>query len=414
MEITNKDIVIILGGNILNGGIIDYCKSKNYFVIIVDWSPKAFYKGDLFLCIDVKDTKSIIKALEENGITNILGVYTSIDLAVPSLNAINQYYGLESMSQDGLNNALSKANMASTWSQFGLLNRYSGVFLELPDSIIELSNSTSIIIKPNISSSSRGITILKKNSDFIQIDEAFRRAQKESFDNKVIVEEFVEGQEFTCEMIGDKYGNVSVYAISVKYHTSNTKDNKIAIKLHYNSNYYPDAVYEKIAKFGKQCYKSLGFSSSFGHLELIMKSDGTFSPIEIGARSSGYITNPLVSLASNQDFLGDFFNILHGNAISGQDYINGHISSMYFFYDMPKNSTVLKSCNITEFLPNIISSRYHNRSKIESVGAQFEEIMNDNERVGFEILYGPRAQMSIENIVAAEKEFILNNTGVVI
>ena len=136
------------------------------------------------------------------------------------------------------------------------------------------------------------------------------KAKNESFDKKVIVEEFVEGREFTCDMLGDADGNVSVYAISVKYHTVNTCNNKIAIKLHYNSDYYPNEVYRKIAETGKKCYKTLGFKSSLGHLEILMKEDGTLSPVEIGARSSGYITNPLVSLASGHDYFGDYLNVI--------------------------------------------------------------------------------------------------------
>ena len=97
MTITDKKIIVILGGNILNSGIVDYCKKQDYNVVVVDWSPNAHLKGDLFPCIDVKDSTSIIAALEENGIHDIYGAYSSIDLAVPSVNAINKHYGKECM-----------------------------------------------------------------------------------------------------------------------------------------------------------------------------------------------------------------------------------------------------------------------------------------------------------------------------
>lgn len=106
---SDKKIIVILGGNILNSGIVDYCRQHGYFVIIVDWSPDAYLKGDLFLCIDVKDTDAIIEALESNHIRTILGAYTSIDLAVRSVNAINRHYGLHSMTDTALSNALPKS-----------------------------------------------------------------------------------------------------------------------------------------------------------------------------------------------------------------------------------------------------------------------------------------------------------------
>lgn len=412
MSITNKKIIVILGGNILNSGIVDYCKQHDYNVVVVDWSPNAHLKGDLFLCIDVKDKDSIIEALEANGIHSIYGAYSSIDLAVHSVNAINKHYGLASMSEYALDNALPKATMTRLWNEAGILNRYSKIFFDMSPEIEEYTKKMKMIFKPNISSSSRGITIIEKGSSVEDVRKAFEKAKLESFDKHVVVEEFVEGREFTCEMLGDKYGNVAVYAISVKYHTVNTLNNKIAVKLHYNSDFYQDDVYEKIAEMGIQCYKTLGLESSFGHLEILMKEDGTLSPVEIGARSSGYIASPLVSLASGRDFFADYLKVLNGEKIEGVNYINGNRSSMYFFYDMPNNSCVNNPCTLMDFLPEGIVSEYHNRTKILQKGFEFKDITNDNERIGYEIIHGERHLMNIHNIADSERRFIKRNTGV--
>lgn len=406
-----ENVLILLGGNILNNGIVQYCKNHNYFVIVVDWSPNAALKGDMFLCIDVKDHKTIISELEAKGIRKIVGTYTSIDLAVESLNAINEHFGLKHMDKETLFHALPKALMTQIWKENDLLNRMNGVFEKWEDVIYNLNRKEKIIIKPNISSSSRGITILPQNSEENSVRFAFTKAQEESFDKKVIVEEFVEGREFTCEMLGDSFGNVSVYAISVKYHTENTVNNRIAIKLHYNSNFYEEAVYEKIAAFGKKCYKSLGLNSSLGHLELIMKSDGTLSPVEIGARSSGLIVTPLAEKASENDFFGDYLNVLHGGSISGKDYINSRTSSMYFFYDMPHGTKVVNPCTIMDFLPKEVVSVYNNRSKVLTKGQEFSDIASDNERVGYEILVGEKSLLTIKLVEDAEKSFVNYCTG---
>lgn len=405
-----QPVAIILGGNKLNRGIVDFCQQQGYYVVVVDWSPNAALKGDLFLCIDVKDADQIITQLCEHGITEIVGAYTSIDLAVGSVNAINAYYGLCHMSPSALKHALPKSEMTRIWQKKGLLNRISNVYAEYKSEIQDVCRLTKLIIKPNVSSSSRGITIVEKGSDEPAIKEAFAKAQNESFDGYVMVEEFVEGREFTCDMLGDKEGNVSVYAISVKYHTANTAKNKIAVKLHYNSNVYPDEVYERIAEVGKQCYKSLGFKASFGHLEILMKPDGTLSPVEIGARSSGFITHPLVSLASGHNYLADYFRVIHGKPISGRDYINGPQSSMYFFYDMPHDTECKQPCSLMDFLPKEVESRYFDREKVLTQGTQYANIANDNQRIGYEVLTGPRDVLTIEKIENAEKQFIEKNT----
>lgn len=407
----NNKTVVILGGNVLNSGIVDYCKQKEFFVVVVDWSPNATLQGDLFLCIDVKDSATIIESLENYGINSILGAYSSIDLAVPSVNAINAHYGLKTMDEVALSHALRKSVMTQIWDEHSLLNRFSKMYSSFHTDINDLLSKYSLIIKPNVSSSSRGITIIPKEGSSILLQDAFDKAQKESYDNNVIVEEFIEGQEFTCEMLGDSAGNVSVYAISVKYHTKNTENNKIAVKLHYNSDIYPDSIYEKIAQFGKKCYRALGLHASYGHLELIMKPDGTLTPIEIGARSSGFITNPLVSMASGKDFFADYLVVLHGESISGEDYINGPISSMYFFYDMPSNTICKTACNLMDFMPSGIASLYFDRNRIQSAGYHYDNISNDNERIGYEIIYGERHLMHIANIESVEQKFINTNTN---
>jgi hypothetical protein len=63
-----------------------------------------------------------------------------------------------------------------------------------------------------------------------------------------------------------------------------------------------------------------------------------------------------------------------------------------------------------DFLPEGIKSEYNNRSKVTEQGHQFDDITNDNERVGYEIIHGERSLMSIDTIEAAEKEFIKHCT----
>jgi formate-dependent phosphoribosylglycinamide formyltransferase (GAR transformylase) len=400
----NKN-VLILGGNILNKGIIEYCILHGYSVIIVDWSKSIQLKCDIHIPVDVKDFNLIISELERLKITSLYGIYTSIDLAVLSLNKIREKYGLTVCPEIGINNVSSKSKITSIWDDNNLLNRHSSQYLDFCNELYDLSQKYSLIIKPNISSSSRGITILPLACSTADLEMAFKKAKEESFDKVAIVEEFVNGQEFTCEMLGDGDGNVSVFAISVKYHTKNTINNRIAVKLHYNSAEYEPSVYEQIAAFGKRCFSSLGLRNTFGHLELIMKSNGNFTPIEIGARSSGFIANPLVSMASEHDYLGSYFNIQNGIPIENKDYINTSMSSMYYFYDIQKGLRMNKICNLMDFVPSGIQSRYNNREKL-FIGTTFDNISNDNERIGYEILYGSKSILTIENIMKAEHEFI--------
>lgn len=391
-----KNIFLLLGGNKLNYGILKKFQNLGYLVYVIDWNEKPQMTGDKHYRIDVKDPDAILEALKKDGVLkDVVFAYSSIDLAVPSVAKINRALGLSTISDNGLKYSSSKSMMTARWDERGLLNRISKHYTEFDETIVDFNHKNKLIIKPDNSASSRGITIVDAAAPRDTLVNAFETAKNEASDKIVVVEEFVSGTEFTVEMIGDKYGNVCVYGISQKEHTKNTNNNKIAIKLHYNAN---DAqLQNKIAEFGIKCYKALDFSSSLGHLEVLLKQDGTLSPVEIGARSSGFIASDLVDIVSGSNFLMDLIKVQRGMPVVNGLHPQTDCSSMYFFYDFPENSVVKNAVNITDFLESSVSSKYFNRDNI-FVGNKFNKIDNDNARLGFEILHGPRAILTPQYI----------------
>lgn len=399
-----KPIFLLLGGNKLNYGILKKFQKKGYLVYVVDWDEHPQMTGDKHYRIDVKDSDGIINALKKDGVfENVVFVYSSIDLAVPSVAKLNRAVGLKTITDKGLDYSSSKSMMTKIWNEKGILNRISKSYVEFDKEIVVFNQDKKLIIKPDNSASSRGITIIPKNSSKDVIVAAFNKAKEEATDRIVVIEEFVEGVEFTVDMIGDSYGNVCVYGISRKSHTENTVNNKIAVKLHYNS--VSNELQQKIAAIGIECYKSLGFSSSLGHLEVLLKENGDISPIEIGARSSGFIASDLVDIVSGADFLGDLIKVQQGESIINGLHAQTEYSSIYFFYDFPNNSVVKNKCSILDFCDKSIKSRYSNRENIY-VGNRFANIDNDNARLGFEILEGPKTVLTIDYIKEAENRML--------
>lgn len=400
----DKKIFLLLGGNKLNYGILKKFQDKDYLVYVVDWNEHPQMTGDKHYRIDVKDSTAIMDALKRDGDwERVVFAYSSIDLAVRSVAALNRAIGLKTISDEGLEYSSSKSMMTKRWNEAGILNRLSKSYIVYNDDIEELNRSMKLIIKPDNSASSRGITIIPENTDGRIIKAAFDKALREATDRTVVVEEFVEGTEFTVDMLGDADGNVSVYGISRKSHTENTDNNKIAVKLHYNS--VSNDLQQKIAQVGIACYKALGFSASLGHLEVLLKEDGTISPVEIGARSSGFIASNLVDIVSGSDYLGDLLEVQRGAKVKNGLHEQTENSSMYFFYDFPVDSVVENECSLLDFCDDSIISRYNDRSNI-ILGRKFEKIDNDNARLGFEILEGPKNIMTVEYIAKAERDML--------
>lgn len=403
---TSEGIILLLGGNKLNRGILNKFKSYNYKVYVVDWNEFPDLVGDKHIRADVKDYKAILRFIEsENLLKDLLFVYSSIDQAVPSVAMLNRKIGLKTISDDAIKRVISKSEMVKKWNDDGLLNRLSLEFDSYDDSIYGLNREKKLIIKPDNSASSRGITILQRNTSPDMIKASFEKAINEASNHKVVIEEFIEGTEYTAEMIGDDFGNVCVYGISKKIHTRNARDNRVAVKLHYNC-----ISVEKqkiISDYAINCYKSLGIASSMGHLELIVKIDGSISPVEIGARSSGYIASDLVDIVSGEDYLRDLIKVYHGERVKNGFHKQTDKTAVYFFYDFPAGSIVKKEHRLLDFMDKRVSSRAYDSSKITK-GNKINMISNDNERIGFEILEGPKSLLTEKYLSDCEKEMIEN------
>lgn len=399
---------VLLGGNKLLWGQVCHLRELGYKVIVVAWNDNPDITGDMFIQMDVKDAKGIVGKLEELGLKGkVGGALSSIDLAAPTVNVINAWCGNKTMPEK-FNKVLSKNEMRDAWMDAGLFNRISKMDDEISvEELFEVSKRIKLICKPDVSASSRGITILEKCQSRKSLQFAIDKAKETSFNDRCLIEEFVEGEEFTVDMLGDSYGNVNCYGSSIQHHSKYALKNHVTVIHHWNSRKYDDETWVRIANFGVRCYKALGLHSMFGHLEIIMKEDGSFTPIEMGARSSGFICSHTVWKASGHDYLGDYVRMLNGEKIEPGNYLNGENASMWFGYDIPSNSTSVQETDITKFLDPRISVLFESHSGLK-VGDHYGDYINDGDRdkFGYAILCGPRDVLTYESVEQANERFL--------
>lgn len=397
--------LLLLGGNKLHKGFIDWKKDKGIDeIIVIDWNEKPDFCGDEHIQLDIKDTQGVLEVVKKMKCEDILMCYTSADIAVPIQIKIHKYLELLTPSEAAVQNTIIKSQCTEIWKQYGILNRYSKKFEQIED--INISNDIKdIIVKPNISSGSRGITIIKETDrDEENLRAAFEKASRFSNDRCVVIEEFVKGTEYTVELLGDNYGNVAIFGISQKYHTNYVKNNKIAVKLHYNSNDIGEKRMEDIAETARQCYKAVGLRNSLGHLEIIVSDDGRITPVEMGARSSGFIATHCVDAINDESYLLAYSKVIRGEKVKNDILFKRDQSSMYYFYDVPPG-VCMQGTNIMEYAPKGIISIQNEREKLKQ-GNVFGAITQDAERIGYEILVGKKKDLTIQVVNEMEKEFV--------
>lgn len=397
--------LLLLGGNKLNRGVADKFRERGYLVVVADWNEHPDLTGDVHVRVDVKDEAAVRAALTAAG-TQIDFAYTSIDLAAPVALRLNlEANGKRSDIGDPMR-FISKEIMTRRWKQAGLLNRVVRSYDpgETQSLASDFAEFAKIIVKPNIASSSRGITILGDEPigcAFVQA--AIDKARAESADGKIVAEEFVAGDEYTAEMIADADGQVTVYAVSIKAHSPYLTDNKVATKLLYNP---ADVERQKrVAEIAHRSFSAMKPSNCLGHMELILMNDDRISPLECGFRSSGFIASHLVDAACGRDYLGDYRRLLAGEVVPGVHVGETDTASMFYFYDLPPGATLGRAINICEHLPPAIRSLTGDRSLLGK-GAIIPAVDNDNQRPGYEILVGPRDLLSLELVIGAERQML--------
>lgn len=399
---------VLLGCNKLLLGQVCHLRELGYKVIVVAWNETPDVSGDMYLRLDVKNAGAIIDGLESLGLKGkVSGALSSIDLAAPTVNAINAWCGNETMPEK-FNKVLSKNEMRDAWEQAGLFNRLSLVDGEVPfGELLEISEKMKLICKPDVAASSRGITILERGCGERALRDALSLARDTSFNGRCLIEEFVEGEEFTVDMLGDAYGNVNCYGSSIQHHSLYARHNHVTVIHHWNSRKYDDATWNRIADFGINCYKALGLHSMFGHLEIIMKPDGSFTPVEMGARSSGFICSHTVWKASGHDYLGDYVDMLHGGRIKSGNYLNGPDASMWFGYDIPSGSDSVTLTDITKYLAPGINVLFENHDGLRAP-EHYGDYINDTDRdkFGYAILSAPRDVLTYESIEKSNSLFL--------
>ena len=388
---------LLLGGNELNSGIANKLASSDNDLFVVDWKSNDTGIGEL-IKLDAADSNLPLE-LKYRDLGAFSSVWTSMDLAVPNLNQILINSSL--MGFEGGLVPLTKQAMMDTWAKKGLAGREFRVVNQQDFMTYELqSPDIPQIVKPNMGSGSRGVTICSTTRELLTaIPESITISQ----DDKVIIEDFIEGTEFTVELLADQFGKIQLLAFSEKHHSRHIVKSKVATALIYGWTSLSAFEVNELIDFSIEAFRAFEPKSTLGHLEVIYsKLFRMFIPVEIGFRSSGYIASHLVDISTEIDFMSLTKSIYNGGRIT-ERYRNPRKIGVYYFYDLPENGNFNLDKSISRYLENCTS--LVRKTKDFSITKTWK-ITGDADRYGFEVLKITDQQFSLEKLLQAETRLI--------
>ena len=295
----------IIGASYLQEPLIQKAKDLGMETHVFAWAANDVGEesADYFYPISIVEKDEILKKCQEIDIDGICSVAS--DLAVITVNYVATKMGLVSNSMECVSNVTNKHNMRRRFDenncpspksfQICNINEINNLYIDYP-----------VIVKPVDRSGSRGITKLNSKKG---LKEAVKRAMDLSFEKAALIEEFVEGQEYSVEYISWG-GHHEFLALTKKYTTGNP---------HYieTGHIEPAGVSEgllvKIKGVIENALDSLQIKYGASHSEIKVSDDGDIKIIEIGARMGGdFIGSSLVQISTGYDFIQGVIDVALG------------------------------------------------------------------------------------------------------
>lgn len=296
----------VIGANDFQNQLILKAKKRGIETHVFAWEDGAVGKknADFFYPISITEKDEILKKCQEIGINGICSIAS--DLASITVNYVAEKIGLPGNGIESSLIATNKYLMRKAFETNGDPSPKNYRSDELNDEIID-SLKFPLIVKPVDRSGSRGIT---KITEKTQLKDAIKIAEELSFDKKAMVEEFIEGKEYSVEFVS-YHGKHTFLALTEKFTTEAPHFIETG---HIQPAIVSEDILEKVKSIVSHALDSLKIKNGASHSEVKINSDGTIKIVEIGGRMGGdCIGSDLVQISTGFDFVNMVIDIALGN-----------------------------------------------------------------------------------------------------
>lgn len=380
--------LLVLAAGLLQLPVIKKAREIGYYVIAADDDPEApgmvladkpIVPGGL-----MNEEKMVALAKEEH----IDGViHPCSEVAMNVMGRINDELHLSGISKEIAIRATNKHLMREAFEKYGAPSPKSILTKDEEDawSVFSHEFDANAILKPSRNSGSRGIAKVEKGIAKEKFVNLYRRALEESRDHQVLIEQFIEGPEFSVEVIVWQ-GEPHVLAVTDK----KTTEAPYFVELGHNQpSVYSVEIQQKLKDGAIAGCKALGLTNCAAHCELKVQNGEAFL-MEIGARMGGdFISTELTRLSTGVDMVAATINVVLGIEPDLKPKSKGQGVCIRYFTPKPG---VLKAVEGAE---NLKRSFVYDAEIYHKIGDTIPEVRSSLDRSGHVIVTGETAEIAI-------------------
>lgn len=319
----------VIGASYLQLPLIEKAISLGIETHVFAWEEGNLAEGvcDYFYPISITQKDAILEKCQAIGIDGITSIAS--DLAVPTVNFVAHHLNLIGNPLAATLKCTNKYAMRLALENNGMkVPKYQAV-----QEILEVNGDDwvfPVIVKPTDRSGSLGVTKVQTQE---RLKEAVSGALEASFTKECIIEDFIEGREFSVEyfsfraqhyplVITDKVTTGPPYFVEVEHHQPaivSAEEQK--------------AIFEAV----NAALDTLDVQFGASHTEVFLTADGRVIIGEVGARMGGdFIGSTLTSLSTGFDILEACILVALGEepiveVVANKSYIGIH----YYMPDRP-------------------------------------------------------------------------------
>ena len=370
--------ILVLAAGILQVPIIKRAHEMGIYVIAADGDPNAcgLKYADKAIVANITSEEEMLLLAREEKIDGVIHPCSEVSMNV--MGRINDELHLSGISKEQAIRATNKHLMREAFEAYGAPSPKSRCFtdVEVAWGSFCTDFTGACILKPSRNSGSRGIAKISSNIQMDEFARLFEIAKGESRDKQVMLEQFIEGPEFSIEIIVWD-GQVNVLTVTDK----KTTEAPHFVELGHNQpSCFPAETVEKIKAAAVAGVKALGVNNCACHAEVKVQ-DGDPYIMEIGARMGGdFISTVLTPLSTGVDMIAAAVNCALG--IEPDLTPKAEPQGVCIRYFCPKPG-VLKSISNTEVLED---SRVYEWEIYHKVGDIIPEVTSSLCRSGHVIV----------------------------
>lgn len=286
----------IIGASYLQLPLIEKAKEMGYTTHVFAWAANDVGESaaDHFYPVSIVEKEQIAGICREIGIDGICSIAS--DLAAVTVNYVACQLGLPGNSMACTLKSTNKHHMRRAFEQNGDPSPKSVLVDETTD-LASLNMSYPVIVKPTDRSGSRGIYKLETPDG---LKDAIHASISEGFEKKALVEEFVEGDEYSVEGISFN-GQHHILTITQKFTTGAPHFIETG---HREPAPVSAEMFERVKQVVVHALDTLDIRNSASHSEIKISADGSIHLIEIGGRMGGdCIGSDLVRYSTGIDYV---------------------------------------------------------------------------------------------------------------